>query len=779
MEQPQITQTINCVLSDFQKISIEAIKNGKHSLICAGTGSGKTLPAEFAIKYFFNKGLKVIYTSPIKALSNQKYYDFKKKFESDGIQFGLITGDIKMNPNADCLIMTCEILRNNLFFKNPNEKSKFDLNVDQLGCVIFDEVHYINDKDRGHVWEETLIKINELNDLRSNGRINVHSIQLLMLSATLASPTTFINTLYRMSKKEPKIEIVLSEHTKRIVPLEHYSLIFLTDSNIKQLEKKSTTKLNNVIKIKLKDENNINNNGIQELNNFMGLLKKESNGNGTYRPPSKQWVINKTSLFLKEQNLLPAIFFSLSRKNVVKYAHYIESSLFHDEILNNEIKNQISYVINKLPNHHEYISLPEYSNIISLLEKGVCYHHAGMIPVFRELVELMFEKGYVKLLFATETFSVGINLPTKATIFDSLEKFDGNEERPLKPHEYLQMAGRAGRRSIDPVGYTFHLNNLFHCDTPTLKSILDSSPQAFISQFNLDYKFVFRMFKDPTQPLCLTDIIKFVENTSLFEELLVEKGLLMKELEGLELETPQVPPLKRQIKGQEEYFQLKKDLKNAHSLNKQKSIQKAISKIETKELIEEYNKYIGLQSKIDLKKKIEGRIQGYSDFVENKINEILSELVLNGIIKHEEHVVSLTKKGIIASSIQEVDPILFISLVEKENYFTNVDVLDIICSLGSLFENEFKNESETTNETFIKEWCYCKNDDECRSLLETCEGTDTFTFIKILLKLNNLIIEFDNGIKNLNEYTELSFKLSKAPEYLLKFVATNQSLYLS
>ena len=221
-------------LSDFQKHSIEAIVDGNHSLVCCPTGSGKTLPAEFAISYFTGLGKRIIYTSPLKALSNEKYYDFTKKYPH--ISFGVLTGDIKVNPDAQVLIMTAEILLNTLFTKTQMKKNGtdsvsnnssllFEMDFDtELACVIMDEIHFINDAARGKVWEETIMLLPE-------------KIQMIMLSATLDSPEKFAQWIEDRSNEKEKKEVYLSMSTNRIVPLTHYSFITTNQGLFKQIKK--------------------------------------------------------------------------------------------------------------------------------------------------------------------------------------------------------------------------------------------------------------------------------------------------------------------------------------------------------------------------------------------------------------------------------------------------------------------------------------------------------------------------------------------------------------
>ena len=197
--------SLNFQLSEFQIMANKAIDDGNHVLITAHTGSGKTLPAEYAIKYFTDKGKKVIYTSPIKALSNQKFSEFSKKFTD--LNIGIMTGDNKHDPGADLIIITTEILQNNLFKTNQNAYLKIDMDIEnELGCVIFDEVHYIDDADRGTVWEQCIIMLPK-------------HVQMVMLSATIGDKEKFAGWIERIKEKK----VIICSTDKRVVPLSFYT----------------------------------------------------------------------------------------------------------------------------------------------------------------------------------------------------------------------------------------------------------------------------------------------------------------------------------------------------------------------------------------------------------------------------------------------------------------------------------------------------------------------------------------------------------------------------
>ena len=468
-------------LYDFQKFAIEGIEKNKHILITAHTGSGKTLPAEYAIKKFCRNGKKVIYTAPIKSLSNQKFHEFTQKYPD--INFGILTGDIKFNPEADCLIMTTEILRNTLFQKQMLEKEtltpgqlslQFDIDIkNDLAAVVFDEVHYINDRDRGKVWEESIMMLPD------------HCL-MIMLSATIDRANKF--AAWIESQKE--CEVWWIPTTQRIVPLTHYLYMTVPDS----LSEKYAVKmpklhdmLHNPIQIKAQNKHfqDLQYHTFSKVNDY--FVKNRIRVHHSF-------VLNKIVKNLEHKKLLPAICFVLSRKKCEEYAKQITHSLNDGKTMNIIQKECSKILINKLSNHKEYIALPEYDEMVKLLMKGIAFHHSGVMPILREMVEILFEKGYVKLLFATETFAVGVNMPTKTVLFTGLKKFDGNGFRYLLPHEYTQMAGRAGRLGLDTKGVVIHLNNLF--SLPSLqeyRTMLCGTPQRLESKFSIHFNLILRL----------------------------------------------------------------------------------------------------------------------------------------------------------------------------------------------------------------------------------------------------------------------------------------------
>ena len=384
-------------LSDFQKYSIESIVEGQHALICVPTGSGKTLPGEFAIMYFTGLGKRVIYTSPIKALSNQKYYDFSKQYQN--ISVGLITGDIKLNPDADVVIMTAEILQNLLFMKHD---------FSNIGAIIHDEIHYINDSERGHVWESILMTLPA-------------NIQNVMLSATLDHPEKFAEWIENLNPTSGK-QVYLTTLKERVVPLIHQTFITCNQSLIKlikdkELEKQIREMIDKPLTIQTSK-------GVFDEKHYYKMKKVLDLFNQKKLYIKRPFVLNKVCQYMVENNLLPAVCFILSRKQIEIAAREITTVLLEDDSkIPYTIRRECEQILrNKLPNFEEYIQLPEYISMVALLEKGIATHHSGTLPILKEIVELLFCKGYIKLLFATETFSCGLNMPIKTTIFTSYEK---------------------------------------------------------------------------------------------------------------------------------------------------------------------------------------------------------------------------------------------------------------------------------------------------------------------------------------------------------------------
>ncbi len=807
-------------LSDFQKYSIQAIVEGNHILVTAHTGSGKTLPAEFAIERFVSMGKKVIYTSPIKALSNQKFHEFSKKFPN--ISFGILTGDIKFNPEADVLIMTTEILRNTLLQKNVDKTSKsanvslqFEMDFEnELAAVVFDEIHYINDKDRGKIWEETIMFMPS-------------HIQLIMLSATIDKSESFANWIenVKITKDHNKI-VYLAPTNHRVVPLKHYFYTTIPQGPFKNIKDKEFIKFINEFlhkPIPAKDnKNKLHRENHEKIKKLLNYVSK----NKCHIKPA--FVLNQITKYLNDNEMLPAICFVFSRKGAEKLAQTINITLFEEDSgIPTTIRYECEQILRKIPNHKEYTSLPEFEMIMKLLVKGVAVHHSGIMPIYREMIELLFSKGYIKLLFATETFAVGINMPTKTVIFSGFDKFNGSSMRMLYPHEYTQMAGRAGRRGLDTIGYVIHLNNLFSLPiTHDYELLLNGNPQSLTSKFNISYNLVLNFIRVngntldfAKKSMCNGEIQTSIQATNQQIENL-KSNLIKKEI------NPSYEHVMTNYDKFELYIKLTNDIKNsAQKIRKQ--LQRKITEIigentQFKIQLEQFQSLLDIKTEIQ---KNEIYLNNLNNHFQNSFDNIIHFLVSFGYINYINSECSIHTKGNIAIYIQETHCLAFTDLLLDYNYFKDYSAIEITAllscfsnirindetkilnvskltqnpSFNSLLEKlrltydkymneELKFKVETNNNTSymfemvnpILDWCKCEDDTSCKSILNECNITyNVFPgeFIKAILKINNMA----NELKNIAEYIgniELLHKLSLIPDLTLKFVATNQSLYI-
>ena len=431
-------------LDEFQIKSIEAINKNHSVVVSAATGTGKTLIADYVINEAIKEGKEVIYTSPIKALSNQKFREFKEAY---GDKVGLLTGDIVINPEAQILIMTTEIYRNMLLEK----KEAFP----NLSYVVFDEIHYINDIERGTVWEESLI-------------FSPSHIRFVCLSATIPNHKEFANWISNI--KDHEVETV--NYMKRAVPLEHQIYDFnLGVSNIQ----------------KLKDD--LKNDGP-----MYKFSKERRNKRGKKVRRARIPLTNFTKLLeqLNTEAALPAIYFTFSRKDAFSKA--IEMSRKFDFTTASEKKEIIEFLRKNIPENIS--SMESVHTLKSTIKKGFGVHHAGILPKMKEIVEKLFAKGLIKVLFATETFAVGINMPAKTVVMNSIKKYDGISTRYLSTKEYFQMAGRAGRRGIDTFGRVIVIIDRNDLNIEELERVTSKDVEPITSRFNISYNTVLNLIKN-------------------------------------------------------------------------------------------------------------------------------------------------------------------------------------------------------------------------------------------------------------------------------------------
>lgn len=426
----------------FQEEAISYVNEGYSVMVSAPTGAGKTLIAEHIISDCIEKNKRVIYTAPIKALSNQKFRDFRSQYKD---KIGIVTGDVSINPTAPVLIMTTEILRNKLL----TEKSRFK----SIQWVIFDEIHYLDDLERGTVWEESLIFLPE-------------HINILCLSATIPNVEELAFWIESIHKRPLKVV----KEDKRPIPLEFN---FHCSNQI----------INN-----LKDLKRI---GFSQKSYF--YKRKEYKEYVTLKPNKLSTLISH----LQNKDHLPCIYFSFSRKRCEDLAFELYSFNF----LNAEEKEEIISLYETLAQKFYLEKEPSYYKIKPLIQRGVAYHHAGLLPQLKEVIERLFTSRLLKVIFATETFALGINMPARSVIFDELRKYYGRGYRALKSRDFYQMAGRAGRRGLDLKGYIYSRINPYRINFEDINRIIFSKPETVTSKFNTSYAVILNLYRDLKEDL--------------------------------------------------------------------------------------------------------------------------------------------------------------------------------------------------------------------------------------------------------------------------------------
>ena len=460
-------------LDPFQQHAVAAISRDENVLVTAKTGSGKTFVGEYQIAHSLAKHGRVFYTTPIKSLSNQKFHDLKEMFPSVGI----MTGDLKFCPDADVVIMTTEILRNLLFKKDSSTRElgpMADLSIDGLDAVVFDECHYINDRDRGAVWEETMILL-------------PREVNLVLLSATVDAPEIFAGWLGELKRKP--IHLISTQY--RIVPLLHGvyhgdELVTLMDNREKFYAEPYKAWLRwyeNDAKAGDKHKEKV---AERKAGGYDAPVVARGDSIKAYKHQMNELIAR-----LHEKTMLPALFFVFSRKGCERYADSVEHTL-----LDSSDTASVRHILHfHLHRYGETVTrLPQYHVLTKLLERGIAFHHSGLVPVLKEIVEILFGRGFVKLLFATETFAVGINMPTKTVVFTGYRKYDEVSDgmRMLNTDEYIQMAGRAGRRGKDDKGLVLYLPDKRPEDLESIQRMMKGSRATFQSRMTFHYDFLLK-----------------------------------------------------------------------------------------------------------------------------------------------------------------------------------------------------------------------------------------------------------------------------------------------
>lgn len=521
---PDMARSWPFELDTFQKEAVYHLESSNSVFVAAHTSAGKTVVAEYAIALAARHMTKAIYTSPIKALSNQKFRDFRHEFDDVGI----LTGDVQINPEASCLIMTTEILRSMLY-------RGADLLRD-VEFVIFDEVHYVNDLERGVVWEEVIIMLPE-------------HVTLILLSATIPNTYEFASWVGRTKKKD----IYVISTSKRPVPLEHFlwadkSMYKIVDADKKFLDKgwkEANAAISGKDKIKPATAGSAQaeqrggsagrggrgqsqrggpqrgnqrggpqQHGRGQAQRAAGNIARHGRGGGRTSAAQDKNVWVHLVQHLKNQALLPACIFVFSKKRCEENADALSSLDFCTAAEKSAVHMIIERSLGRLKSEDR--ALPQIRRLRELLGRGIAVHHGGLLPIVKEVVEILFAKTLVKVLFATETFAMGLNLPTRTVVFSGFRKHDGRAFRDLLPGEYTQMAGRAGRRGLDPIGSVIIVATGSEEAPPAaiLKRMILGDPTKLRSQFRLTYNMILNLLR--VEALKIEEMIKrsFSENAT-------------------------------------------------------------------------------------------------------------------------------------------------------------------------------------------------------------------------------------------------------------------------
>ncbi len=427
-------------LDEFQLDAIASLNAGRSVVVCAPTGSGKTLVGEYAIYRALARGKRVFYTTPLKALSNQKLRDFREQFGFE--QVGLLTGDASINRDAPILVMTTEIFRNMLY---GTPIGQVGISLVDVEAVVLDECHYMNDRQRGTVWEESIIYC-------------PREIQLAALSATVANSAQLTDWLNQV---HGPTDLIYSDY--RPVPLEFH---FGYPKGVFPLLNEDKTHINPRL---LK----------------RSRRKDSDKGKGNRRPEAPN--INFILSILQERDMLPAIYFIFSRRGCDKAVAEVGDMWLVNQEEAQQLRRQIDEFLTRNPDAGR-------SGHIAPLYRGIAAHHAGILPAWKVLVEELFQQGLIKVVFATETLAAGINMPARTTVISSISKRTDTGHRMLTASEFLQMAGRAGRRGMDEVGHVVTLQTPFE-GAEHAAALAVKKPDPLVSHFTPSYGMVLNLLQ--------------------------------------------------------------------------------------------------------------------------------------------------------------------------------------------------------------------------------------------------------------------------------------------
>lgn len=740
-------------LDSFQNEACEYLDQGLNVLVSAPTGSGKTAIAEYGIEITKKEKpqSQIIYTCPIKSLCNEKYRDMVMYHGKIGSTYtiGLMTGDIIINPDGDIIIMTTEVLYNLM----TNTIKEFN-----PGCIIYDEVHYINDDGRGHVWEKCLIY-----------SLTKYDVRLVLLSATIGNIDSLIHWLNSIDESKQFKKVV---KTERPVPLREY---IIDNSKIRTLKRNLDEGEDRIVNTDPNPESY----DLLELDDFnYNRVKKYWLKLEQFGYSVKFELETLCNQIKSNPNLgIPAIIFILSKVRCIKYAEMIPTS-FVDYQEQTRILNFFD------ENLREFSSNSQYINLRKTISKGIAYHHSGLIPKIREVVEFLIKDKLIKIVFATETFAVGLNFPVKTVVMTSVNKPSDGGYRNLHVSEYKQMAGRAGRRFIDTVGnviiWLYNDRNKQKNPYPVwgqINSIVAGQVDNIKSKFVIEPNFLLKNLN--SYKSVSKSSFKYYNSGNIKKELVIKEKFI-------------------------KLFQLDKTAidfaKQGITFKQDKNYSKLMNKL-SKDEQEEYKKFLANYRTSSTKSDYEL----FEDTEDSMINFLMS----NNFVEQKNSELVLTNKGEIASFFNEINPVLFLNhmeyiLKDKENI---IPILSMFIDDGiepkedekKIFGSE--NEEEPCYFAILKEITYSKlfnilpkwtfypdnyivvktwiNQPEL-SLddITTMFELDMGLMVKILIKMYQVTDELIMKLVKINR-TDLTEYLSSKKELLIRYPLKLESLYIN
>jgi superfamily II RNA helicase len=689
----------------------------------------------------------------------------------------------------------------------------------ELACVVFDEIHYISNEDRGHVWENSIMLLPK-------------HVQMIGLSATLDDPVKFSYWLENRGEINRSDKIVyLTAKKDRAVPLIHYSFITVPQGIFKVIKDKSLQEeIKNIINkpfVIQDSKNTFNDDHYLKMNKMLKLFESKD------IRVKKSNALNQVAKYLTENEMTPAICYIFSIKQIEMYSKEITTNLLEfDSKVPYIAKRECDKILReKLPNFEEYFHLPEYLNLVALLEKGVATHHSKMLPVLREIVEIFFARGYIKLLFATESVAIGLNLPVKTCIFTDINKHDGTTMRTLYAHEYTQSAGRAGRLGLDTVGHVIHLNNLFrNVDSVSYKTMMNGKPQILTSKFKISYNLLLNLLD-----IGDNNLVNFAKRSMVTGDLDNQQKQLYYKISTLNTELDNIKNCTKNLRTPteviEQFIDLQKVLSTAVN-KKRKEVERQINQIRDnyKFIDQDKTTYQKIAVKENEINDIQRQFDGVNTYITSGVGSVLSilkdEEYIEGVVDsagyYNEESLKLTLRGKIASQLREVHCLVFAKLLENKSIdhlsssqlvalfsiFTNINVQEdfkdicpkssdeevqknaiLISDMYSEYQNkELKYNINTGFDyslhydllNYIEEWCNCENVESCKLVLQKLSREKEIflgEFVKALLKINNISCEMEKIAEMTGNIAFLS-KLKEIPTMTLKYVVTNQSLYV-